>query len=409
MKVIPTQTPPLLQKEGRIEMKGDDGVVVDDIDIHLVTSTESPEFSHFKWAISHSSIIGLDAEWKPVRSHQPTFPPVLLLQIACQLINSEDIVFLLDLSEITLPSIYDLLKDVFISPDILKLGFRFKQDLLYLSSTFREHGCDAGFDTVEPYLDIANIYLLVLHQQQQHKQTRRKPKCNKSLSSICHELLGISLSKELQCSDWSLRPLTDQQKTYAALDALCLIQIFNVFLHRLLNEGAFRNLAKLDNSSFDLGLKQILSENDISTRILRTTYPEAVEMVRATMIEYPQKLHDELGAILRKSSSNSMPMDYTLLQVVREYGDKIVLTESDGKPRTSKKKGKSKSSNGFTVKERRIDYIDQWQGPAPWDSLLGGDGCPKFLCDVMVEGLAKHLRCVGIDAAVPYSKKPETR
>lgn len=26
-----------------------------------------------------------------------------------------------------------------------------------------------------------------------------------------------------------------------------------------------------------------------------------------------------------------------------------------------------------------------------------------------VEGLAKHLRCVGIDAAVPYSKKPESR
>ncbi|GJV40486.1 hypothetical protein Tco_1418926, partial [Tanacetum coccineum] len=73
--------------------------------------------------------------------------------------------------------------------------------------------------------------------------------------------------------------------------------------------------------------------------------------------------------------------------------------------------------------------IDAWQGPAPWDSLLVGDGCPKFLCDVMVvnwkisvflslssspsefsqvEGLAKHLRCVGIDAAVPYSIKPET-
>ncbi|GJT98143.1 3'-5' exonuclease domain-containing protein, partial [Tanacetum coccineum] len=72
--------------------------------------------------------------------------------------------------------------------------------------------------------------------------------------------------------------------------------------------------------------------------------------------------------------------------------------------------------------------IDAWQGPAPWDSLLVGDGCPKFLCDVMVvnwmisvflslssppsefsqvEGLAKHLRCFGIDAAVPYSIKPE--
>lgn len=26
-----------------------------------------------------------------------------------------------------------------------------------------------------------------------------------------------------------------------------------------------------------------------------------------------------------------------------------------------------------------------------------------------VEGLAKHLRCVGIDAAIPHSKKPEPR
>jgi len=33
-----------------------------------------------------------------------------------------------------------------------------------------------------------------------------------------------------------------------------------------------------------------------------------------------------------------------------------------------------------------------------------------FICIlIQVEGLAKHLRCVGIDAAVPYSRKPETR
>lgn len=40
----------------------------------------------------------------------------------------------------------------------------------------------------------------------------------------------------------------------------------------------------------------------------------------------------------------------------------------------------------------------------------------KFKCEhesgkefTQVEGLAKHLRCVGIDAAVPSSKKPEPR
>lgn len=28
---------------------------------------------------------------------------------------------------------------------------------------------------------------------------------------------------------------------------------------------------------------------------------------------------------------------------------------------------------------------------------------------IQVEGLAKHLRCVGIDAAIPHSKKPDPR
>ncbi|XP_024962095.1 exonuclease mut-7 homolog isoform X3 [Cynara cardunculus var. scolymus] len=332
--------------------------------IHFVSSTDSPEFTRLSSSLTRSSVIGLDAEWKPVRAHQPNFPTVLLLQIACRLDSHRSIVFLLDLSEILLPSVYHLLRDVFLSPHILKLGFRFKQDLLYLSSTFRSQGCDSGFDRVEPFLDIATIYSH-LH----HKQTTRKTKVTKSLSFICEELLGMSLSKELQCSDWSLRPLTKDQRTYAAIDALCLIEIFNVFQLRVLKE----------------------------------------EMVRATTIEYPQRPHAEQGISLRKSSWVTLPMDYTLLQIVRGYSDKIVLTESDGKPGTSKKKGKRKSSTGFTCKEKRVDDIDEWRGPAPWDYLLGGDGFPKFLCDVMVEGLAKHLRCVGIDAAVPYSRKPETR
>ncbi|CAH1439070.1 unnamed protein product [Lactuca virosa] len=380
--------------------------------IHFVSSTDSPEFARLNWALTHSSIIGLDAEWKPVRAHQPTFPTVLLLQIACRLNSDEStqehdksIVFLVDLSEILLPSIYELLRDVFVSPDILKLGFRFKQDLVYLSSTFRSQGCDSGFDRVEPFLDIATIYSH-LHQ----KQTRRKTKGTKSLSFICEELLGISLSKELQCSDWSVRPLTEDQRTYAATDALCLIEIFDFFQQRVAKEGALGNLSEVSSSSLNLGLKQILREPTSSTIILSTRFCEAVEMVRATatIIEYPQRVDGigEVGASFRKS------MDYMVLQIVREYGDKIVLTETDGKPKTSKRKGKRKSSTtGFKCKEQRVYDTDEWhwQGPAPWDILVGGDGSPKFLCDVMVEGLAKHLRCVGIDAAVPHSRKPESR
>ncbi|KAL2550812.1 3'-5' exonuclease domain-containing protein [Forsythia ovata] len=182
-------------------------------------------------------------------------------------------------------------------------GFRFKQDLVYLSSTFCSQGCNSGFDGVEPFIDITCIY----NYLQQSKQLGRKvPKQTKSLAAICKEVLGISLSKELQCSDWSQRPLTKEQKTYAAADAHCLLDIFKVFRAKVVREGnSFRNYNKNWSSNFDLGLKQIF--------------------------ETP-------------NSHNLAVMD-----------------------------------------------------------------SPKFLCDVMVEGLAKHLRCVGIDAAIPYSKKPETR
>nr|XP_043632675.1 uncharacterized protein LOC122603894 [Erigeron canadensis] len=396
-----------------------EGLRSDEMEIHMVSSTESAEYRGLKWAVAHSSIIGLDAEWKPTvhggggGGGQP--PPVLLLQIACRLINNniddkeEGVVYLVDLSERELlPSIYEMLKeDVFECRNVLKLGFRFKQDLLYLSSTFRSLG---GFHTVEPYMDIAIIYNTHLQTTTITSRSRsRKRKGQNSLSSICQELLGFSLSKELQCSDWSQRPLTKDQTTYAALDALCLIHIFHVFYHTLLTQGALQSLTQLDSSASTLGLKQILQEPRNSTKILRTTVCEAVEMIRATMTKYPQRLHAVLGASLRKSSQDSIPMDYVLLQIVRQYGDKILLTESDGNPKTSRRKGKRKSSTGFTCREKRVDDTGEWHGPAPWDYLLGGDGCPKFLCDVMVEGLAKHLRCVGIDAAVPYSRKPETR
>ncbi|KAI9096744.1 hypothetical protein K1719_025923 [Acacia pycnantha] len=104
-----------------------------------------------------------------------------------------------------------------------------------------------------------------------------------------------------------------------------------------------------------------------------------------------------------------MPMDEILVKIVKKYGEKILLKESDKMPKTSKKKAKKRSSTNGICKEKQLEKFDEWQGISPWDPSVGGDECPRFLCDIMVEGLAKHLRCVGIDAAIPYSKKPEPR
>ena len=47
------------------------------------------------------------------------------------------------------------------------------------------------------------------------------------LSKVCYEMLGKKLDKREQISDWSRRPLREKQITYAALDAVCLLKIYN--------------------------------------------------------------------------------------------------------------------------------------------------------------------------------------
>jgi hypothetical protein len=50
-----------------------------------------------------------------------------------------------------------------------------------------------------------------------------------SLAAVCHRELGLTLSKDLQRSDWQCRPLTASQLEYAALDAEVLLAIHDTF------------------------------------------------------------------------------------------------------------------------------------------------------------------------------------
>lgn len=76
-------------------------------------------------------------------------------------------------------------------------------------------------------------------------------------------------------------------------------------------------------------------------------------------------------------------LDDCLSNNVRRHGEKIMLKESDKIPRTSRRKEKKQSSGNAKNKEK-LTCDEDWQGPPPWDVSFGGDGSPKFLCDVMV-------------------------
>ncbi|KAK6926037.1 3'-5' exonuclease domain, partial [Dillenia turbinata] len=235
--------------------------------IHLVSSTDSPEFTFLSQSLTGSSIIGLDAEWKRTPTHQSSFPTVTLLQAACRRFaddGDESPVFLIDLLSIRPNSIWEMLRDVFVSPNVLKLGFRFKQDLVYLPSTFCSHGCDPGFDK-HASISIRAVYRYIGHL------TILFAACKCFILFIV--LINITFFfQELQCSDWSCRPLTEEQKIYAAMDALCLLDIFIIFE------------AKISN-------KVILKMPEFSNNILKKSFCEASDMIRvAAASECPQSM-----------------------------------------------------------------------------------------------------------------------
>jgi ribonuclease D len=57
------------------------------------------------------------------------------------------------------------------------------------------------------------------------------------LKDICNELLGVSLSKQQQSSDWAAETLSPEQLDYAASDVLYLHRLREVLAERLAREG----------------------------------------------------------------------------------------------------------------------------------------------------------------------------
>ena len=57
------------------------------------------------------------------------------------------------------------------------------------------------------------------------------------LKDICNELLGVSLSKVQQSSDWAAAKLTPEQLEYAASDVLYLHRLREALVHRLDRDG----------------------------------------------------------------------------------------------------------------------------------------------------------------------------
>lgn len=112
-----------------------------------------------------------------------------------------------------------MINELLASPFILKLGVGLQNDVEKLCNDHQSvcgNAPDAVVPLVWPFCEIQSLPFGGV-------QTI-------SLAQMVSINLKLSLQKEQQTSDWGLRPLTAEQREYAALDAWILLSLFDALL-----------------------------------------------------------------------------------------------------------------------------------------------------------------------------------
>ena len=156
--------------------------------------------------------MGIDTEWKSSNNFYEQYQENInnsnnnladIIQIAG--INHG---FIFDVKSINKnEEIKEKIKKIFF--DTKFIGFEFRNDYVKIGQFFKE------IIYKNKFVELSNVY--------KEKLNKRTPE----LKSITLEFFGKELDKRDQISDWSKRPLLQNQIIYGILDAYVLILIYN--------------------------------------------------------------------------------------------------------------------------------------------------------------------------------------
>jgi len=195
------------------------------IDVSIKTVETWDKLDKVKEKLARATLIGIDSEWSP-RGPERTS----LLQVA-----TKSKVWLIDVKKLGsgsrkwIPFFRQLL-----CSETIKLGYDLGNDLRVLLATFpflneligRERNLICLFKT--------------LGRVKRHTLGDRvfggdAPELN--LKAVAKHFTDIDLDKGKRLFDWELRPLSENRRNYAAMDAFCLIPCYEAISHRLEDVG----------------------------------------------------------------------------------------------------------------------------------------------------------------------------
>lgn len=188
----------------------------------FIIDTEASFSSLIDSYIDGATTIGIDLEWKPTMVAPSG--ELALLQLA-----KEDKVFLIDvLSLANSHHLWGRFAHVFLNNhDILKIGFAMGADSAMLAQCFP---IDFAFRMSGiGFLDLSSLWNKLVKDYNFEFPYEANETCSScSLSQLVALCIGKPLNKREQFSNWETRPLRLTQKVYAALDAYCLIEVYQV-------------------------------------------------------------------------------------------------------------------------------------------------------------------------------------
>lgn len=194
----------------------------------IILVDTQPKFLDMLQYLEQFLLIGFDSEWKPSVNNDNR---VSLIQLA-----TAQRVYLVDcLSPHIDEQLWKMMgRRIFNNLEILKLGFSLHYDLQMLHKSLP---LQLNLQATSCYLDLRDLWRRLKYMQVSPFPYEQISVAGESLCALTEVCLGKKLDKSNQCSNWANRPLRQDQITYAALDAHCLLQIYQVLAELLLRIG----------------------------------------------------------------------------------------------------------------------------------------------------------------------------
>ncbi|KAJ8032206.1 Alpha-ketoglutarate-dependent dioxygenase alkB-like 3 [Holothuria leucospilota] len=206
--------------------------------------------------IQSCGLVGIDMEWRASYLAFQDSVQVSIVQLA-----TKSKVFLLDMLALDSKSnhkvVTNFFLEVFSNKDVQKLGYDMTSDLMKLQESYPY--LKQSLKDKKQFIDIKTVQANIEQQFPSVLTIDRtdKNRPHRGLNELLKICVGKPLNKDEQMSGWELRPLRQAQIMYAALDAFCLLEIYE---H--LNEA----LGRLDPSTDVMAMLSPVKEKDNSPK-----------------------------------------------------------------------------------------------------------------------------------------------